>query len=66
MVAAIRTGLGKVPDSRLIALGTRPADGAHWFAKLLKGGAAYSQVHATPAGRSAVPDADLAPGESVP
>ena len=47
MVAAIRTGLGKVPDSRLIALGTRPADGAHWFAKLLKGGAAYSQVHAT-------------------
>ena len=47
MVAAIRTGLGKVPDSRLIALGTRPADGAHWFAKLLKGGAAYAQVHAS-------------------
>jgi len=46
MVAAIRTGLGKMPDSRLIALGTRPADATHWFAKLLKGGAAYSQVHA--------------------
>ena len=46
MVAAIRTGLGKVPGSRLIALGTRPADAGHWFAKLLKGGAAYAQSHA--------------------
>ena len=47
MVGALRTGLGKVPRSRLIALGTRPSDPAHWFAKLLKGGAAYAQVHAT-------------------
>ena len=46
MLAAIRTGLGKVPGSRLIALGTRPADASHWFAKLLDGGAAYAQVHA--------------------
>ena len=46
MFAAIRTGLGKVPNSKLIALGTRPADPAHWFSKLLAGGAAYAQVHA--------------------
>ena len=46
MLAAVSTGLGKTPGSRLIALGTRPADGGHWFAKMLQGGAAYSQVHA--------------------
>ena len=46
MLAAIRTGLGKVPDSKLIALGTRPADDSHWFAKMLAGSAAYAQVHA--------------------
>ena len=46
MLAAIRTGLGKVPGSKLIALGTRPADDTHWFAKMLGGGAAYSQCHA--------------------
>ena len=44
MLAAIRTGLGKVPGSRLIALGTRPL-GDHWFAEMLRE-AAYSQVHA--------------------
>ena len=44
MVAAIRTGLGKVPGSRLIALGTRPDGEQHWFATLLRD-AAYSQVH---------------------
>ena len=46
MLAAIRTGLGKTPGSRLIALGTRPADPSHRFSRLLKGGAAYAQVHA--------------------
>ena len=46
MLSALRTGLGKVPDSRLIALGTRPADDGHWFARLLGGVADYSQVHA--------------------
>ena len=46
MLAAIRTGLGKVPGSRLIALGTRPASPAHWFGRMLAGGAAYAQVHA--------------------
>jgi len=32
------TGLGKIPDGRLIALGTRPADDSHWFARMLKDG----------------------------
>ena len=45
-MAALRTALGKLPESRLIALGTRPADGEHWFAKMLDGGADYCQVHA--------------------
>ena len=45
MIAALRTGLGKTPGSRLIALGTRPADELHWFARLLES-APYSQIHA--------------------
>ena len=36
-LAALRTGLGKIPDSRLIALGTRPASGDHWFSRMLAG-----------------------------
>ena len=47
MYAAIRTGLGKVPASKLVALGTRPADDSHWFARLLAT-APYAQVHAAP------------------
>lgn len=43
-MAALRTALGKLPNSRLIALGTRPADGEHWFAKMLAGGADYAQA----------------------
>ena len=35
-LAALRTGLGKFPSSRLIALGTRPDDDAHWFARMLQ------------------------------
>ena len=46
MLASIRTGLGKTPGSKMIALGTRPAAGDHWFSKMLSGGATYSQVHA--------------------
>ena len=37
--------MGKIPDARLIALGTRPSDDTHWFARLLDGGADYSQCH---------------------
>ena len=47
MVAAVRTGLGKVPGSKLVALGTRPADSEHWFSRLLAT-APYAQVHAAP------------------
>ena len=51
MISALRTGLGKVPGSKLVALGTRPDGGAgdHWFARMLDGGAGYSQTHAAPA-----------------
>ncbi len=46
MLAAIKTGMGKVPRSKMIALGTRPDDPEHWFSKLLAGGAEYAQSHA--------------------
>ena len=47
MLAALGTGLEKIPGSRLVALGTRPADSLHWFEKMLQpGGADYVQVHA--------------------
>ena len=47
MLAAIRTGLGKVPASKMIALGTRPALESHWFARMLAGaGVGYAQTHA--------------------
>ena len=45
MIAALRTGLGKTPGSKLIALGTLPADGSHWFATMLRT-ASYTQLHA--------------------
>ena len=46
MAVALRTGLGKVPNSRFVALGTMPIDSENWFSRLLSGGADYSQVHA--------------------
>lgn len=46
MVAALRTAAGKQPHSRFVALGTRPADPEHWFAKMLAGGCDYAQCHA--------------------
>ena len=47
MISALRTGLGKTPGSRLIALGTLPADGQHWFSQMLRD-AAFHQLHAAP------------------
>ena len=44
MVSALRTSLGKTPNSRLIALGTLPADGQHWFSQMLRD-APYRQLH---------------------
>ncbi len=46
MHAALRTGMGKVPGSRMIAIGTRPASREHWFAKMLAGGCAFSLCYA--------------------
>ena len=34
--SAIRSRLGKLPGSRLFAIGTRAADPQHWFSRLLK------------------------------
>ena len=50
MVAALRGGLGKVPGSRFVALGTRPAASDHWFQRMLdRPGNGYAQTHAAPA-----------------
>ena len=49
MIAALRTSLGKIPGSRLIALGTRPADRSHWFEAMLFGGADFAKVYAAAA-----------------
>ncbi|MCY4468373.1 MAG: terminase large subunit [Thiotrichales bacterium] len=46
MRAALATAMGKIDDSRMIALGTRPADPSHWFSKMLDGGADFAQCHA--------------------
>ena len=46
MLAALRTASGKIPHSRFVALGTRPADPQHWFSRMLAGGAGYAQCHA--------------------
>ena len=49
MYAAIKTGRGKQPNSTLIAIGTRPDDRDHWFAKLLApDSSAYKKVYAAP------------------
>lgn len=46
MLAAMRTSLGKVPHSKMVALGTRPASSEHWFSKMLTGaGVGYAQSH---------------------
>ncbi len=50
MYAALVTSLGKIPGSRMFALGTRPATPGHFFARLLDGGADYAQLHTAPDG----------------
>ena len=45
MHSALKTSMGKIPGSRMIALGTRPASPDHFFQKMLDGGAAYAQSH---------------------
>ena len=48
LISALRTGLGKVPNSRLIALGTLPSDPLHWFSTMLRSADTYTQLHAAP------------------
>ena len=45
MLAALRTAAGKIPDSRLLMIGTRPSDESHPFAVALRD-ADYTQIHA--------------------
>lgn len=43
MYAALRTSLGKLPGSRALFIGTRPAGDDHWFARLLaRSGTVYA------------------------
>ena len=47
--AAVETSLGKIPSSRLICIGTRPASRAHWFDEMLTGEADVIEMHAAEA-----------------
>ena len=51
MLAALETSRGKIPDSRMLWIGTRPASADHPFEKMLTGGSDYAQVHAARKGR---------------
>ena len=46
ILAALETSRGKIPGSRMLWIGTRPASPGHPFAAALGGGVGYSQVHA--------------------
>ena len=49
MRAACESALGKVENSRMVCIGTRPPDREHWFDKMLTGsGADYGQIHDAP------------------
>ena len=37
VVTALRTATGKMPGSRIVAIGVRPSDPAHWFSKMIDG-----------------------------
>ena len=47
MLAALETSRGKIPNSKALWIGTRPASPSHPFEKALQGGVGYSQVHAS-------------------
>ena len=51
MLAALDTSRGKIPDCRMLWIGTRPAHEDHPFEKMLVGGADYHQVHAAQKGK---------------
>ena len=46
MLSVLTTSQGKIPNSRFLAIGTRPASSDHPFANMLAGGSDYAQVHA--------------------
>ena len=52
-LSALETSMGKIPDARMLSLGTRASSPDHPFERMLTGGADYAQVHA------AQPDDDI-------
>ncbi len=52
-LSALETSMGKIPDARMLTLGTRASSPEHPFERMLNGGADYSQIHA------AQPDDDI-------
>ena len=53
MLAALDTSRGKIPECRMLWIGTRPSYADHPFEKMLASGADYSQVHAARKGKDA-------------
>ena len=51
MLAALDTSRGKIPECRMLWIGTRPANEDHPFERMLAGGADYRQVHKADKGR---------------
>ena len=66
MISGLRTGLGKTPGSRLVALGTLPADGAHWFSTMLHSADTYTQLHAAAKDAPIFRATDVGQGEPEP
>ena len=66
--SALSTGLGKMPGSRAIVLGTKPVSGSgHYFTGLLEGGADFSLVYAALPGSDPLDEAAwLAANPSLP
>lgn len=44
--SALKTGMGKIPGARMIAIGTKPASQYHWFNLLLDGLADFRMTYA--------------------
>ena len=50
VLSAVLTSTGKLAGCRILAVGTRPAGGSHWFARWIDGEADYVQSHAARTG----------------
>ena len=44
-LAALTTSMGKIPDAKLLAIGTRPARTSHPFQRMLEGGADFAMSY---------------------